>query len=245
MEILYIEKPRGKTADDIIYLWNEAFGDSEEFIRGFMHTSFYRGCVAAVKDGKVISAVHLTCPTDDERFIYGYAVATLKEEQGKGICRMLHESIFASCREKYATYCVHPANDYLVGFYAKLGMRASSYRYFTNIEGDGGKYVQISPKEYREMRKMYCGDINEDWLKMGEYALLGFDTHGMWCAAAVSDGTVWEILAPPHLEGSVSRRAATYFGKARLSVLSDTPIASECALMTYNGANNDFVLYIE
>lgn len=245
MEILHISKPMSKTADDLVLLWQEAFGDSEEYIRSFMDASFYRGCVAAVKDEKVISAVHLTCPTNDESFIYGYAVATLKEEQGKGICRMLHENIFALCREKYATYAVHPANDSLVSFYAKLGMKTASFRYFVNIEGDGGKYSLISAKEYSDMRRMYSGDISEEWLKAGEYTLLGFDIEGIWCAAAISDGTVWEILAPPQLEGAAARRAASHLGSARLSVPCDTPISSECALMTYNGRNNDFNLYIE
>lgn len=245
MEILHISKPMGKTADDIVYLWQQAFGDSEEYIRNFMDASFYRGCVAAVKDDRVISAVHLTCPTDDESFIYGYAVATLEEERGKGISGMLHESIFAACREKYATYAVHPATDSLVAFYTRLGMNISSYRYFTNVEGDGGKCALISRKEYRDIREMLCGNINEDWLRLGEYDLLGFDMDGIWCAAAVSDGTIWEILAPPQLEGAAARRAATYFGKARLSVLCDTPVASECAMMMYNGSNNDFALYIE
>lgn len=245
MDIMHISKPQGKTADDLVYLWQQAFGDSEEYIRSFMDASFYRGCVVMESDDRVVAAVHLTCPTDDDRFVYGYAVATLKGYQGKGICRMLHESIFAACREKYATYAVHPANVSLVSFYEKLGMKISTYRYFSNVEGDGGKYTFISPREYCEMRRMFLGEINEDWLKAGEYTLLGFDIDGMWCAAAVSVGTVWEIIAPPQLEGAAAKRAAAYFTKARLSVLCDTPIASECAVMTYNGTSDNFALYVE
>ncbi len=245
MDIMYIDKPCGSVLSDIICLWSDAFGDGEEYIKNFMDSPFWRGCVAMADCGKIVSAVHLTCPTENEGFIYGYAVATLREYRGRGLCRRLHESIFAACREKYAVYGVHPASGELVSFYRSMDMEPSSYRYFSTVEGDGGVLCPISHREYCDMRRMYLGTLSPHWLEAGEYETVGFDLDGVWCAACMSGGKIWELLAPPELEGAAARRAATMYGRAELAALCDSPVASECALMTYNGEERNFSLFIE
>ncbi len=245
MDIMHIDKLSGRVLSDIIYLWQSAFGDSEEYIRNFIASPFWRGCVAMAEDGKIVSAVHLTCPSENESFIYGYAVATLPEYRGRGFCRRLHESIFAACKEKYAVYGVHPASGELVSFYGSMGMKVSSYRYFSEIEGDGGKLSTISRREYCDMRGMYSASLSPNWLEVGEYETVGFELRGVWCAACMSDGKIWELLAPPELEGAAARRAATLYGRAKLMALCDIPMSAECALMTYNGEERDFALFIE
>lgn len=245
MDIMHIDAPQEKELREIVYLWSDAFDDSEEYIRKFISSSFWKGCVVARVDDRIVAGVHLTSPTEDDRFLYGYAVATLKEYRGRGLCKKIHENIFAACREKYAVYGVHPASPSLVSLYSSIGMKPSSYRYFSEIHGDDGDVKEISHCEYSQMREFYLGRISEAWLMAGEYVTLGFDIDGVWCAACLSEGVIWEILAPADIEGKASRRAASFYGKARLATTCDTPIAAECALMTYNGNSANFGLFIE
>jgi hypothetical protein len=149
------------------------------------------------------------------------------------------------CRENYSVYAVHPADNSLTGFYRGLGMKECSYRYFTSVEGDGGAFCDVSPREYSFMGEMYSRGADPQWLTAGGYRLVGFELDGIECAACLSDGVIWEVLAPPHLEGRAARRCASVYGTARLALQCDSPIGAETALMTYNGHFNDFRLFGE
>lgn len=245
MEYSYWEKPDERLISHIVFAWQEAFGDEEEYIRSFISSSFYRGCFFAADGDRAVSFVHLTSPTEDERFVYGYGVSTLKEYRGRGLCRELHKRIFATCLEKYSVYGVHPASEGLADLYRSMGMKPSSYRYYSLVEGDGGKYYPISTGEYSFMRSVYSEGVSGEWLSAGEYVTVGFELEGTECAACLSDGVIVELLAPPQLEGMAARRVASVYGRARLMSLCDSPVGAECALMTYNGYKTDFSLFNE
>lgn len=134
-------------------LWQQAFGDSTEFINGFFRTGFSPDrCRALEKNGTLAAVLYwFDCQWEDKKVAYLYAVATDKAFRGQGLCRQLMSQTHRELREAgYAGAALVPAEEGLFQMYEKLG-----YRRFCPMTPksvlSGGAPVDvnvITPEEY-------------------------------------------------------------------------------------------------
>ncbi len=117
--------------EGIIRLWQEAFGDTEEAIRMFLHSRYIpENTIVAEENGAVVSMLFLL----DGKFkvdnilynsYYLYAAATAKAYRGRGIMAELlgYAQNLAESR-KIDFICLKPAEESLYGFYEKFGYKS-------------------------------------------------------------------------------------------------------------------------
>ena len=133
-------------------LWQEAFGDSEPFIRQFFDR--FPNCIsyADEEDGKLVSMVHalpqLLSP--DTLAVYIYAVATDKAYRGRGLCAGLMAFAEEDLKRRGIQCAVlRPGEPSLFGFYGKMGYEATFTRYRSAFPGG----TPISRAEYAALRE--------------------------------------------------------------------------------------------
>ena len=88
-----IDFPVPKQYPQLFSLWQEAFGDTEEFIDGFFCTAFSPArCRCMVINKKVVAALYwMDVRMGEQRYAYIYAVAVAKARRGKGLGRAMLE----------------------------------------------------------------------------------------------------------------------------------------------------------
>ena len=110
-----------KVFDDkkqIISLWQEAFGDSEEEIIFFLDNCKHKKCVGLCSGKELYSMLFLVdCTVDGESAEYIYAASTFKRRRGNGDM----SKILEYCRNNYPVICLIPADEELVKYYKKRG----------------------------------------------------------------------------------------------------------------------------
>ena len=118
---MIIEQGRKEYIPRLTDLWQEAFGDSREFIGKFFRTGFAPERSAVVQGG--IGALYwFDCLWKGKKIAYIYAVAIRKESRGKGICGNLMAYTHQVLKERgYAGAILVPAEEGLFRMYANLG----------------------------------------------------------------------------------------------------------------------------
>ena len=121
-----IDFPTASLVPQMRALWQEAFGDTEEYLDTFFETG-YDPCRAmcAVQDGVVLSAVYwLRCTLRGQKVAYLYALATAKAYQGRGIAHKLMDAVHTTLQQQgYAGAILVPGNEKLFAFYEPMGYR--------------------------------------------------------------------------------------------------------------------------
>lgn len=155
-----IDFPVPSQYDALTALWQEAFGDSEEFIDGFFCTGFSPSrCRCVTQDDQVIGALYWFDTTyENQRFAYVYAVAVAKAHRGKGICTALMKDTHTHLRLRgYSGVLLMPQEEPLRKMYAKLG-----YSDCTRIGGfhcaaaeTPAELRRIDRDEYARLRRTY------------------------------------------------------------------------------------------
>lgn len=179
-------------------LWQEAFGDSPEFIDTFFATAYSPDrCGCITEDGRVLAAAYwLDCGYHGGKLAYLYAVATKKEARGRGLCHRLMASIQETLAARgYAGAVLVPGEPGLSGLYGSMG-----YRFFGGMEEItaapvGAEALRfVSPEEYGALRREYlpCGGI----LQEGE-SLAFLAAQGIRFAA----GQDWLLACMPEESG--------------------------------------------
>lgn len=121
-----IDFPIPQQGNELVALWQEAFGDSLEFIEGFFCTAYSPSrCRCVTIDEKVAAALYwFDVSYAGQRMAYIYAVATAASHRNKGICRQLMADIQAHLRMRgYSGILLVPQTDALRQMYGKLGYR--------------------------------------------------------------------------------------------------------------------------
>lgn len=105
------------STDDIISLWKEAFGDSNEDILFFVNNLKNGECLAIYDDDEqIVSMLYFVdCRIDGVESKYIYAACTSKKCRSNGSMTQLLEW----CKNNYNNICLIPANDGLIDFYKK------------------------------------------------------------------------------------------------------------------------------
>lgn len=107
-----------KTINDIVALWQDAFGDSEAEICFFAENVKDADCRAYYMDNKPVAMLYLiNCQYKGVTGGYVYAACTDRAYRQQGIMAKL----LAYCKEIMPFVCLIPANAHLVAYYQKQG----------------------------------------------------------------------------------------------------------------------------
>ena len=111
-------------------LWQEAFGDTLEFIDTFFKTAFdCKRCFCVVDKNAVIAALYwFDCEYQGQPVAYLYAIATAETYQGQGLCHRLMEHTHRYLQKSgYLGAVLVPGNASLFQFYQSMGYQTCCY----------------------------------------------------------------------------------------------------------------------
>lgn len=153
-----IDFPVPKQYKQLEGLWQEAFGDTEEFIDGFFCTAFSPArCRCVTINKKIAAALYWMDVTyKNQRFAYLYAVAVEKKRRGKGLCAALMADTHAHLALRgYDGVLLVPQEESLREMYRKMGYRdCTCVDEFPAEAGDIPVALQrIDREEYARLRR--------------------------------------------------------------------------------------------
>jgi predicted N-acetyltransferase YhbS len=187
---------KNATAGDIAQLttlWQQAFGDTSEFIRGFFETGFSpERCMLAEENGILLGALYwFDCQWESKKIAYLYAVSTDEAHRGKGICTALMDATHNHLqKENYDGCILVPAEEHLFRFYEKLGYSPCCPMSAVTFEKAEPplELTALSPQDYWFMRLVFLpkNGIVQNIDSLDFYSTYGsfyrFDG-GIFCAA--------------------------------------------------------------
>ncbi len=127
---MIIDAPISAQIPALRTLWQEAFGDTDDFLDIFFTTAFSpERCRCIDRDGEIVAALYwFDCSYDDQPIAYLYAIATAKAYQGQGLCRKLMENTHRHLRSLgYAGAILVPGTKELFSFYERGGYTVCSH----------------------------------------------------------------------------------------------------------------------
>lgn len=202
-----IDFPTPAQGKQMVALWQEAFGDSLEFIEGFFCTAFSPArCRCVTIDGRVVAGLYwLDAEKDGLRYAYLYAVAVAKSHRGQGIGRILMEDTRAHLAYRgYDGILLYPQNEGLRNMYEKMGYETCTtvFRFTCEAGAEPVALRRIDRDTYAELRRTYLpegGMIQENeniaYLEMMAFFYAGED----FLLAASKEG---QTLKAPELLGN-------------------------------------------
>ena len=121
---MIIDFPKPQDMPSLRQLWQEAFGDSEEFLDIFFATAMHPHRCFTAKDGNSLAGAlyWFDCSCRGKKVAYLYAVATAKSFRGQGVCHrlMTHTHQYLT-QLGYAGTLLVPGEESLFDFYANMG----------------------------------------------------------------------------------------------------------------------------
>ena len=160
---MIIDFPKAEQYPMLKGLWKEAFSDTDEFLSSFWNSAFSADrCRCVTVDGKAVSALYwFDCSCRGRKIAYLYAIATLKEYRGRGICRALMEDTRRHMSSLgYSGAVLVPGGRELFGFYEKLGYRTcGSVSEFTSCSSQKSIEIrEIDICEYARLRRSFLSE---------------------------------------------------------------------------------------
>lgn len=155
---MIIEQGRKEDIPRLTDLWQEAFGDSREFIGKFFRTGFAPER-SAVADGGAGALYWFDCLWKGKKIAYIYAVATEKKSRGKGICGKLMAYTHQVLKDRgYAGAILVPAEESLSQMYGKMGYIPLKKAVILSASEESPKHskdsaTEISAEEYMRLRE--------------------------------------------------------------------------------------------
>lgn len=197
-------------------LWQQAFGDTEEFLDLFFDRAFSpQRCLWCEDDGQVTAALYwLDCSYRGQKTAYVYAVATDRDHRGRGLCRSLMERLHGLLRSwGYAGAVLVPGAPELAGLYEKLGYRFSGgsreAEYLAGAEPVSVK--PISRDAYQILRRKYLPP--DSVIQEGENlelldalgAFYALEKGCLWISQGPDGSAAGELLGDPSLAPGILR----------------------------------------
>ena len=155
-----IDFPVPKQYKQLEMLWQEAFGDTEEFIDGFFCTAFSPArCRCMVINKKVVAALYwMDVRREDQRYAYIYAVAVAESHRSKGLGRAMLEDAQAHLALRgYDGILLYPQNDGLRQMYEKMGYKTATTvsRFTCEAAAEPVALHRIDRDAYAALRRTY------------------------------------------------------------------------------------------
>lgn len=153
-----IDRPQNAQIPQLRLLWQEAFGDTDDFLDIFFHRAFsFDRCRCVTQDGRVVAALYwFDCRWQERKLAYLYAVATAKDYRNQGLSRALIENTHEVLRQTgYDGVILAPAKSELFALYSKFGYRVCSHiRAFScTAAGEPITLTQVDPEAYAAARR--------------------------------------------------------------------------------------------
>lgn len=163
--------------DGIRQLWQQAFGDSPQYVDLFWEQCAQpRNSLVYLQDNTVagmlfILPCSLVFGKSQYRCAYLYAIATGEAQRGRGISTQLLEHAYRLCSKRgYAVCALVPATPSLFGFYAKRGYAVQGVTKTLSVEAtqlagshSSAVFSPIGAPEIFAMRKKQFGDAYLEW----------------------------------------------------------------------------------
>ena len=128
---MIIDNPQKQHIPALRRLWQQAFGDTDEFLDLFFESGFsYDRCRCVFREGEPVAAHYLfDCRWNGKKVAYMYALAVEKNSRGQGLSRLLIRETHAQLRlAGYDGVILEPADSGLADYYSRLGYRACCCR---------------------------------------------------------------------------------------------------------------------
>lgn len=150
-----IDAPGREHLTQLRRLWQEAFGDSPEFMDIFFRYGYAPERCRCILEGDTVAAALYWFPCADLAYVYG--VATDRRFRGRGLCRRLMEDTAAHLKELGFTGIVLvPQDAGLRKMYAAMGYRdCGGIREFACEAGEACGLRAIGPGEFARLRRSY------------------------------------------------------------------------------------------
>jgi len=119
---------------EIRKLWEEVFGDLDDYIRKFISHFGIENCYVFETNHKIVAMAFaiptsLKSPSKFQNLRYLYACATHPDFQGQGIMAKLLETVYdEACKENFAGIFLQAINQSLAEYYQKLGFEEFFFR---------------------------------------------------------------------------------------------------------------------
>ena len=155
---MIIDNPSPEHLQALRQLWQQAFGDPEEFIDSFFEKGFaFDRCRCVFQDGAPVAAVYrFDGGWGDKKVAYLYALAVEQRHRGQGLSRLLLADTHAALqREGYAGAILEPATQTLQAYYQRLGYRLFGSRQQKHIRASAVPEVcrQLGQLGYEQARR--------------------------------------------------------------------------------------------
>lgn len=150
-----IDRPTPSQLEEMKALWQEAFGDSREFVELFFRHGFSPERCRVVSDEALLGAVYwFDCSCDGSRFAYIYALAVKACARGRGVGTRLMDSVHRHLTALGYDGCLlSPAEKGLFDYYGRMGYRVCSYsREFSCAAGSPVVLERLTAPEYGRRR---------------------------------------------------------------------------------------------
>lgn len=203
-----IDFPVPKQYPQLTKLWQEVFGDTEEFVDGYFCTAFSPSrCRCVTINRKVVAALHwMEVRCDGQRFAYLYALAVTPSRRNKGIGRALMEDFRSHVALRgYDGVLLVPQDESLRRMYEKMGYRSCTT--VTEFPAQAApmelSLQRIDREEYGRLRQglLPAGAAVEDEENIAFLETMAFFYRGedLLLAAHVDNGKLWcpEYLGDP------------------------------------------------
>ena len=173
------EHPTQEMTCQLRRLWQEAFGDTQEYLDGFFRVGFSpENCLCIRQEGNIAAALYwldMTCR--GEKTAYIYAVATAQAYRGQGLCRRLMERTHRILKDRgYAMAVLVPQEPGLVRMYEALGyFPGSGIALLEAAPAEGPIALRsVGPAEYNARRNSL---LPPGSVELGEQALAFLSLH--------------------------------------------------------------------
>ena len=203
-----IDFPVPRQYKQLTALWQEAFGDTEEFIDGFFCTAFSPArCRCMVINRKVVAALYwMDVRMGKERYAYIYAVAVAKARRGKGLARTLMNDVHAHLALRgYDGVLLVPQEEGLRSLYEKMGYTTCTHVHEFSASPDENplQLQRINREEYAQLRLTALpegsGIEQEENIAFLETLAFFYRGENLLLAAHMENGKLWcpEFLGDP------------------------------------------------
>ncbi len=155
---MIIDIPSKTCFQQLRTLWQEAFGDTDEFLDKFEKNAFDTNRARCVfQNGAPVCALYwFDCYCNGNRIAYLYAIATAKKHRNQGYCSKLMKNTHEHLTNNgYDGAILVPGNRSLFKFYEKFGYKTCSYvkNFHCAASEDTVNIREIGVDEYKSLRR--------------------------------------------------------------------------------------------
>ena len=226
--IIDIAAPEEAHLPALRQLWQETFGDSDEFLDAFFTVGFCpKRCLCALSGTWPVAAIYWFDGTLwGEKVAYLYALATRESHRGQGIATKLLEGVHAHLKDAgYSALLLVPADKQLGRWYQQLGYEYCGRvaEFSCKTPGKPAALRPVTAKEYASLREQYLprGSVQQnaetlEFLATHSHLYAG---EGFLLTAQLTECGTWvipeflgDISAVPGILGALGISGAVFRG---------------------------------